>query len=458
MIELYSIAIEQRILSTLMTTEQGVDYFIEQIQADEFYAGKHQIIFNHIKAQYAKGQGFDGVTVWELIRANEPEAKCVTELYLSELMGCVSLFQALETHVKKLKDFALRRKLHDTNKLIGALANDMAVHTAESAVSKAQSLLQNLDLGASDEKLKHASEFSKLAVSEFLERHEAMHNNGIFDGGIKTGFTELDNKLGEISKGDLVIIGARPSMGKTTFAQNLAADMMVNQSLPVLFVSIEMRGNQIAQRMISGIGGIELRKVLTGQINYNSDDLQRVNSAASVLDKAPLMIDDNNRSTVSSIRRSARQVQNKYGKVGAIFIDYIQKITPITKNSNGRSDKELGEISNELKRIAGDFNCPVFALAQLNRNLEQRPNKRPVNADLRESGELEQDADIIMFIYRDEVYNRESKEAGTAEIIIGKARNGSIGTVRLATDLAKSTFTDLCAEYYQQMQGLGGGA
>lgn len=283
----------------------------------------------------------------------------------------------------------------------------------------------------------------------------AIHNQMPYEGGIKTGFTALDNKLGEISKGDLVIIGARPSMGKTTFAQNIAADMMINQSLPVLFISIEMKGRQIAQRLISGIGGVELRKVLTGHIDPNSDDTQKVNNAALVLEKAPLMIDDNNRATVATIRRSAKKVIAKYGKLGAIFVDYIQKVTPLTKNNFGRSDKDIGEISNELKRMAGDFDCPVIALAQLNRNLENRPNKRPVNADLKESGDLEQDADIIMFIYRDEVYNKDSKEAGTAEIIIGKARNGSIGTVRLATDLSRATFADLSPEYYQSMEERG---
>jgi replicative DNA helicase len=211
--------------------------------------------------------------------------------------------------------------------------------------------------------------------------------------------------------------------------------------------------------LISGIGDVELRKVLTGKISPNSDDVKKISTAANILEKAPLMIDDNNRSTVATIRRSAKKVQLKYGKVGAIFVDYIQRVTPLSKNNFGRSDKDIGEISGELKRIAGDFECPVFALAQLNRNLENRSDKRPMNSDLKESGDLEQDADIIMFIYRDEVYRKESKDAGTAEIIIGKARNGSIGTVRLATDLAKSTFADLSPEYYESLdeQGVGGG-
>ncbi|WP_151833547.1 replicative DNA helicase [Acinetobacter ursingii] len=457
MSELHSIPSEQIILMSIMSSESFADTLVEQVEISDFYAGRHQIIFNHILDQHQKGESFDFITIWDLIKNNHQE-KEIPEQYLIDLNSRTATALMFETHLAKLKDLSARRRLHDTSKLINSIAVDMVTHTAETAVSKAQSLIQNLDLGAGDEKLKHAHEFSKVAISEFIHRHQALHAGVPFDGGIRTGFTALDNKLGKIGKGDLVIIGARPSMGKTTFAQNLAADMMINQSLPVLFCSIEMRGHQIAQRLISGIGGVELRKVLTGQINPNSDDFKNINTAANVLEKAPLMIDDNNRATVASIRRSAKKVQTKYGKVGAIFVDYIQRVTPLSKNNFGRSDKDIGEISTELKRIAGDFECPVFALAQLNRNLENRPNKRPMNSDLKESGDLEQDADIIMFIYRDEVYTKESKEAGTAEIIIGKARNGSIGTVRLATDLARSTFLDLSPEYYESLEMQGGSA
>lgn len=457
MIELHSIPSEQIVLSTLMSLEQIADTLVDQVDISDFYAGRHQIIFSHITDQHKKGESLDAVTIFELIKINHQE-KEVSEQYLIELNSRITTTLMFETHLAKLKDLSARRRLQDTSKLISAMAVDMATHTAETAVSKAQSLVQNLDLGVGEEKLKHAHEFSKVAISEFIHRHQALHAGVPFDGGIRTGFTELDNKLGEVGKGDLVIIGARPSMGKTTFAQNLASDMMINQSLPVLFCSIEMRGHQIAQRLISGIGGVELRKVLTGEIDRNSNDFKNINNAANVLEKAPLMIDDNNRTTVATIRRSAKKVQAKYGKVGAIFVDYIQRVTPLSKNNFGRSDKDIGEISTELKRIAGDFDCPVFALAQLNRNLENRQNKRPVNADLKESGDLEQDADIIMFIYRDEVYNKESKDIGTAEIIIGKARNGSIGTVRLATDLARSTFADLDPSYLASLQEAGGAA
>ena len=451
MIELFSIPVEQAILSTVIGTEQGVDEYIEQIDSSDFYAAQHQIIWSHVKSQFVKGEAYDQVMIWELIRANAVEVNAVDEKFILNLMGCYCPHSLLPTHLKKLKDFATRRKIQDVSKQIGTLALDMVSYTSETALNRAQALVSGLETGSVDNRLKHAHEFSKDAIKEFLERHTALHNNTAFDGGIRTGFYELDNKLGEVGKGDLVIIGARPSMGKTTLAQNFAADMMVNQGLPVLFVSIEMSGKQIAQRMISGIGQIELRKVLSGKAQI--EDCGKINTAAMILEKAPLMIDDNARSTTSTIRRSARKVQAEYGKVGAIFVDYIQRVTPLTKNNYGRSDKDIGEISGELKKIARDFECPVFALAQLNRNLENRPNKRPVNADLKESGDLEQDADIIMFIYRDEVYNKESKEVGTAEIIIGKARNGSTGTVKLATDLARSTFADLSPEYYAMMQG-----
>lgn len=451
MIELFSIPVEQAILSTVIGTEQGMDEYIEQIDSSDFYAAQHQIIWSHVKSQFVKGEAYDQVMLWELIRANAIEANAVDEKFILNLMSCYCPHSLLPTHLKKLKDFATRRKIQDVSKQIGTLAFDMVSYTSETALNRAQALVSGLETGSVDNRLKHAHEFSKDAIKEFLERHTALHNNTAFDGGIRTGFFELDNKLGEVGKGDLVIIGARPSMGKTTLAQNFAADMMVNQGLPVLFVSIEMSGKQIAQRMISGIGQIELRKVLSGKAQI--EDCGKINTAAMILEKAPLMIDDNARSTTSTIRRSARKVQAEYGKVGAIFVDYIQRVTPLTKNNYGRSDKDIGEISGELKKIARDFECPVFALAQLNRNLENRPNKRPVNADLKESGDLEQDADIIMFIYRDEVYNKESKEAGTAEIIIGKARNGATGTVKLATDLARSTFADLSPEYYAMMQG-----
>lgn len=455
MIELFSIPIEQSVLSTLMTIDQAADEIISELDVSDFYAGKHQIIFAHVKAQQAKGEAFDEVTIFELIKANSLEAKEIDEQFIVNLMSAVRSATLLNTHLKKLKEFSVRRKIQDLSKHIGAIAVDTVSYDAETAIQKVQQLTNNLESGTVENTLKHAHEFSKAAVTEFLARHQAIHENKPYYGGVKTGFIELDNKLGEVSKGDLVLIGARPSMGKTTFAQNLAIDMMINQSLPVLFVSIEMSGMQIAQRLISGLGQIELSKVLSG--NAQIEDVGKIDRASRLIEKAPLMIDDSARSTTASIRRSARKLKAQYGKVGAIFVDYVQKVTPLTKNNFGRGDKDIGEISGDLKRIARDFDCPVFALAQLNRNLENRPNKRPVNADLKESGDLEQDADIIMFIYRDEVYNKESKDIGTAEIIIGKARNGSIGTVRLATDLARSTFADLSPEYYEAM-GVGGAA
>ena len=217
-------------------------------------------------------------------------------------------------------------------------------------------------------------------------------------------------------------------------------------------MSGEMSKEQIMERMISGLGQIDLKQVRSAR--FDEEGAGCIYRAVHTIQKCPIYINDKASPSLSDIRREARKIIQKTGRLNAIFVDYLQIMTPPEKSGN--KVQEIGDISWGLKKIAKDFGCPVIALSQLNRSLEQRPNKRPVMSDIRESGAIEQDADIIMFIYRDEVYNKESKEAGTAEIIIGKARNGSTGTVRLATDLGRSSFADLSPEYYVE-QGLGGG-
>ena len=404
MIELHSIPSEQIVLSTLMSLEQIADTLVDQVDISDFYAGRHQIIFSHIADQHKKGESLDAVTIFELIKINHQE-KEVSEQYLIELNNRITTTLMFETHLAKLKDLSARRRLQDTSKLISAMAVDMATHTAETAVSKAQSLVQNLDLGVGEEKLKHAHEFSKVAISEFIHRHQALDAGVPFDGGIRTGFTELDNKLGEVGKGDLVIIGARPSMGKTTFAQNIMSDMAINQGMVVQFHSCEMTTDEIRDRIVSGVGQIRLSNI-KGKC-LEDDDWGRLMQANKMLEHSKFAIDDTANASLSDIRRKARLLKAKFGRVDAIFVDYLQIMkSPIVTDNQV---KAIGEISKGLKAIAKEFDCVVFALSQLSRNLENRPNKRPVNADLRESGQIEQDADVILFIYRDEIYNKESK-------------------------------------------------
>ena len=311
-----------------------------------------------------------------------------------------------------------------------------------------------MDGGVADSDTHSVSDIANDVLKDILDRHQKIHEGIEVKVGVKTGFIELDNKLDRIDRTDLVIVGARPSMGKTTFAQNIMLDLAVNQGEVVLFMSGEMSKEQIMERMISGLGQIPLKQVRSAR--FDAEGAAGIQQAIQVIQNCPIFINDKASPSLADIRREARKVKQKTGgRLNAIVVDYLQIMTPPEKSGN--KVQEIGDISWGLKKIAKDFGCPVIALSQLNRSLEQRPNKRPVMSDIRESGAIEQDADIIMFIYRDEVYNKESKDIGTAEIIIGKARNGSIGIVRLATDLARSTFTDLSPEYYESLD-VGGAA
>ena len=447
--ELFSIPLEQNILSTLMSHDGAFGEHIDQLVESDFYAERHKIILKHIKAQHSKGESYDVMMVWELIRANSLEEKQVDEAYLIELTGIVSAPSLLNTHIRKLKDLATRRQIQDLSKHIAVIAVDTVSYTSESAIEKVQSLASSLDGGTTEQATMSVAEISKDVLASIIDRHEKQHAGVEVKLGVKTGFTELDNKLDRIDRTDLVIIGARPSMGKTTLAQNIMLDLAVNQGEVVLFMSGEMSKEQIMERMISGLGQIPLKEVRSAR--FNQEGAACIYRAVQILEKCPMFINDKASPSLADIRREARKVKHKTGgRLNAIVVDYLQIMTPPEKSGN--KAQEIGDISWGLKKIAKDFGCPVIALSQLNRSLEQRTNKRPVMSDIRESGAIEQDADIIMFIYRDEVYNKNTKEAGIAEIIIGKARNGSTGTVRLATDLSKSTFADLDPSYYMGLE------
>ncbi len=243
-----------------------------------------------------------------------------------------------------------------------------------------------------------------------------------------TGFADLDGKTSGLQPGDLIIVAGRPSMGKTAFSLNIGEHVAIDQGLPVAVFSMEMGGSQLAMRMLGSVGRLDQHKVRTGQLG--DDDWPRLTHAIAKMQDAQLFIDETPALNSLELRSRARRLSKKCGKLGLIIIDYIQLMAATSSGENRAT--EISEISRSLKALAKELQCPVIALSQLNRSLEQRPNKRPVMSDLRESGAIEQDADVILFIYRDEVYNPDSQDKGTAEIIIGKQRNGPIGTVSLA--------------------------
>jgi replicative DNA helicase len=245
--------------------------------------------------------------------------------------------------------------------------------------------------------------------------------------GVPTGYVDLDRMTSGMQPGDLIIVAGRPSMGKTSFALNIGEYVAMEQQLPVAVFSMEMGATQLAMRMLCSAGRLDQQRVRTGRLV--DDDWPRLTSAISKMQDAPLHIDESPALNSLDLRARARRLARQCGKLGLIIIDYLQLMSGSSTGENRAT--EISEISRSLKALAKELDCPVIALSQLNRSLEQRPNKRPVMSDLRESGAIEQDADVIVFIYRDEVYNPDSPDKGTAEIIIGKQRNGPIGTVRL---------------------------
>jgi replicative DNA helicase len=262
--------------------------------------------------------------------------------------------------------------------------------------------------------------------------------------GITSGFTEIDNRTSGFQKADMVVVAGRPSMGKTTYAMNLVENALIATKRPCIVFSMEMPSESIVMRMLSSIGKIDQTRIRSGKLI--EDDWPRLSSAVNILKDLPLYIDDTPALTPQDMRARCRKVYRENDNdIGLVMVDYMQ-LMQVTGASEGRS-QEISEISRSMKAIAKEFSCPIIALSQLNRSLEQRPNKRPVMSDLRESGAIEQDADIIAFIYRDEVYNEDTPDKGIAEIITGKHRNGPIGTDRLAFVGKYTRFENLAAGY-----------
>ena len=266
----------------------------------------------------------------------------------------------------------------------------------------------------------------KTLLTAAVDRIDTLFRSNSTITGVATGFTDLDNMTSGLQPGDLVIVAGRPSMGKTAFALNIAENAAVGLKLPVAIFSLEMPGEQLAMRLMSSLGRINAHRLRTGKLE--DEDWPRLTSAVGMLAEASVYIDDTPALTPMELRARSRRLMREHG-LGLIVVDYLQLMQASESTENRAT--EISGITRSLKGLAKELNVPLVALSQLNRSLEQRPNKRPVMSDLRESGAIEQDADVIFFIYRDEVYNEESEDKGTAEIIIGKQRNGPIGKARL---------------------------
>jgi replicative DNA helicase len=421
----HSAEAEQSVLGGLLLSADGWDAVAEVVSDGDFYRLGHRLIFRQIAQLAEAAEPIDVITVADKLQARGELDAAGGLTYLAELAQNTPSASNIRAYAQVVRERASLRKLIEAAQEIAESGFNPEGRKSDELIDEAERRIMQIgEDGPKDGAPKDINPLLQAA----LGRIEELFQSGGAITGISTGFIELDNMTSGLQDSDLVIVAGRPSMGKTAFAMNLVEHAVLNQDKPILVFSMEMPADSLIIRMLSSIGRIDQTRLRNGKLEQ--EDWPKLSAAVTKLKDVPLYIDDTPALTPTEIRSRARRVAREHGGLGMIMVDYLQ-LMQVAGSSDGRT-AEISEISRSLKAIAKEFKVPMVALSQLNRSLEQRPNKRPVNSDLRESGAIEQDADVIMFIYRDEVYHEESEEKGIAEIIIGKQRNGPIGICRLA--------------------------
>ena len=416
---------EQSLLGGLLLDNMKWDEVVEEVGDQDFYNQNHRLIFQAIGGLQAAGQPADAVTTSQWL-ASQDKLEAVGGLtYIGTLANNTPSTANILTYARIVRDQAILRSLI----LAANEISDSAYNPGGKIPRKILDHAENLVFDISERDGVRQRGFTPIQelLQRSINRIELLSESKEVVTGIPTGFSDVDSQTSGLQQGDLIIIAGRPSMGKTSFAMNIAEYVAVEKKLPVAIFSMEMPGEQLAMRMLSSLGRINSNKVRTGRLG--DEDWPRLTNAVGILDKAPIFIDDSAGLNTLDLQSRARRLMRENQQLGLIIIDYLQLMNSPDSNENRAT--EISGITRALKILAKELHVPVVALSQLNRSLEQRPNKRPVMSDLRESGAIEQDADVIFFIYRDEVYNEDTSQKGVAELIIGKQRNGPIGTTRL---------------------------
>lgn len=434
---------EQSVLGGLLLSNDGWDSVAEAVSANDFYRPSHRLIFKQIAKLANDGDPVDVITVADKLTANGELDAAGGLSYLAELASNTPSASNLRAYAQVVRERSSLRSLIEVAQDIAESGFNPEGRNSSELINEAERLI--MQISEEGPKAGGPQEVNPL-LQKAVDRIEELFNSDGDITGLTTGFKDLDGMTSGLQPADLVIIAGRPSMGKTSFAMNLVETAVISQEKPILVFSMEMPADQLIIRMLSSIGRIDQTRIRNGKLEQ--EDWPKLSTAVTKLKDVPLFIDDTAALTPTEVRSRARKVAREHGKLGMIMLDYMQ-LMQVAGSSEGRT-AEISEISRSLKAIAKEFGCPVVALSQLNRALEGRPNKRPINSDLRESGAIEQDADVIMFIYRDEVYNEDSPDKGVAEIIIGKQRNGPIGTCRLAFVGEFTRFENLARGSYEQ--------
>lgn len=421
----HSVDAEQAVLGGLMLDNTEWDNIADVILPEDFYRSEHQLIFQIMTQQSEANSPIDVVTLVESLNSRNELENAGGLDYLSELSGNAPGTANIQAYADIIRERAILRRLISVANTIADSGYNTGGRKAADILDEAEQRVFNI----ADERPQDQGPVPiNPLLTKAVDRIDELAGSDSGITGIASGYADLDKLTCGWQQSDLIIVAGRPSMGKTAFAMNLVEHAILNYDEPVLVFSLEMPAQSLVFRMLSSIGKIDQTKLRTGQLS--EDDWPGFNDAVSKLKDRPLFIDDSAGLSPMDMRSRARRVVREHGQLGMVVVDYLQ-LMQIRGTSENRVG-EITEISRSLKLLAREFECPVIAVSQLNRGLESRPNKRPVMSDLRESGAIEQDADVIAFIYRDEVYNEDSPDKGKAEINIAKQRNGPIGKITLS--------------------------
>ena len=425
----HSVEAEQSVLGGLLLDNLAWDRAADLLTESDFYRHEHRLVFSAVASLVQHSKPADVITVFERLQSMGQDGDAGGMAYLNALALSVPSAANMRRYAEIVRERAILRKLIAASDEIATAAFNPGGRTVPQVLDDAENKI--LKIGEEGSRQRQGFQSIDKLVLTLLDRVNELHDNGAEDvTGVRTGYFDLDKLTAGLQKGDLLVLAARPSMGKTAFALNIAEHVAVKEELPVLVFSMEMGASQLALRLVGSLGRINQQHLRTGKLE--GDEWGRLAEAVERLGKSQIFIDETPALSVAELRARARRMARQFGgTMGLICVDYLQLMS-----GNGGSEEnratELGEISRGLKALAKELQCPVMALSQLNRSVESRTDKRPMMSDLRESGAIEQDADVIMFIYRDEYYTKDAcKEPGVAEIIIAKQRNGPVDTIKL---------------------------
>ncbi len=418
---------EQSVLGGLLLDNLAWDRAADLLTESDFYRHEHRLIYAAVGALVSAGKPADVITVFEQLQSQGKAADCGGLAYLNALAQSVPSAANMRRYAEIVRERAILRKLIAASDEIATNAFNTQGRAVSQILDEAEGKI--FKIGEEGSRQRQGFQGIDKLVTALIDRVNELAENGAEEvTGVRTGFFDMDRMTAGLQKGDLIVLAARPSMGKTAFALNIAEHVAVGEGLPVLVFSMEMGAAQLALRMVGSLGRIDQQHLRTGALR--NEEWERLAEAVDRLGRVQMFIDETPALNSAELRARARRMARQYGQLGLIVIDYLQLMSGSSSSEENRAT-EIGEISRGLKALAKELQCPVIALSQLNRSVESRNDKRPMMSDLRESGAIEQDADVIMFIYRDEYYNKESKEPGVAEIIIAKQRNGPVGTLKL---------------------------